>query len=421
VRDPFDAVDVKAKRIAPIVVAVLIVLVAWGVWSPSGLAAVGVILCLPLIIMLHELAHYVTARRTGMKVTEFFVGFGPRIWSVTRGETEYGIKAVPLGGYCRIVGMTNLEDIAPEDEPRTYRSKSYGAKVLVASAGSLMHFFLAFMLMFLLLAAGGDYWNRAATTTLDGVSGGAAAAGVRAGDKVVEVDGIPIDTWEQVRPALLGEDGTKHEAGDTVPFVVERDGELITTDVTLGTVTDPSTGQEVVVAGVQAGDHVPTFGVGRALIETPKRVGTVMHESVDALGKTFSPSGISDYFRTLAGTSTEDKNGDGQTGDTRFLSPAGFGKVAVDAVDSGWVAVVGLLIMINVFVGLFNLVPLLPFDGGHIAIATYEKLASIVQRRKVQVDVAKLMPLTIAVVAVLGFIFLSSLFLDISRPIANPF
>jgi membrane-associated protease RseP (regulator of RpoE activity) len=419
VRDPFDGVNVKTRRIAPIVVAVLVVLVAWGIWSPTGLAAVGVILCLPLIIMLHELAHYVTARRTGMKVTEFFVGFGPRIWSVRRGETEYGLKAVPLGGYCRIVGMTNLEDIAPEDEPRTYRSKSWSAKVLVASAGSLMHFFIAFVLMFVLLAVGGDYWNRHATTTLAAVTGGAEVAGLQAGDRIVEIDGIPIEQWEQVRPALVGDDGTKHEAGDTVSFVVERDGELRAFDVTLG--VDTSTGQEIVVAGVQADDVVPTFGVGRALLETPERVGTVMHESVNALGQTFSPSGISDYFRTLAGTSTEDKNGDGQAGDTRFLSPAGFGKVSVDAVRSGWVAVVGLLIMINVFVGLFNLVPLLPFDGGHIAIATYEKIASIVQRRRVQVDVAKLMPVTIAVVAVLGFIFLSSLFLDISRPIANPF
>jgi membrane-associated protease RseP (regulator of RpoE activity) len=419
VRDPLDAVDVKPRRIAPIIVAVLVVLVAWGIWSPTGIAAVGVILCLPLIIMLHEFAHYITARRTGMKVTEFFVGFGPRLWSVTRGETEYGLKAVPLGGYCRIVGMTNLEDIPPEDEPRTYRSKSYGAKVLVASAGSLMHFFIAFVLMFAVLAIGGDVGNRQVTTTLDAVSGGAQAAGIRAGDKIVEVDGVPIDEWTDVRTAIGGDDGTKHDAGDNVTFVVERDGELLTKSVTLG--VDNSTGQPIVIAGVRAGDFVPTLSVASAFVETPKQIVSIMHDSVDALGQTFSPSGISDYFRTLAGTSQEDKNGDGATGDTRFISPLGFGKLSYDAVQSGWIAAVGLLIAINVFVGLFNLIPLLPFDGGHIAIATYEKIASMVQRRRVQVDVAKLMPVTVAVVAVLGFIFLSSLFLDISRPVANPF
>ena len=83
------------------------------------------IVALFVMIMLHELGHFVAAKRSGMKVTEFFVGFGPRLWSFTRGETEYGVKAVPLGGYCRIIGMTNLEEVAPEDEPRAYRNKAH--------------------------------------------------------------------------------------------------------------------------------------------------------------------------------------------------------------------------------------------------------------------------------------------------------
>jgi membrane-associated protease RseP (regulator of RpoE activity) len=419
VKDPFEGTNVHTRRLAPIIVAFVVALVAWGIWSPTGLAAVGVILCLPIIIMLHEFAHYVTAKRTGMKVTEFFVGFGPRLWSVTRGETEYGLKAVPLGGYCRIVGMTNLEDIPPEEESRTYRSKSWSAKVLVASAGSLMHFFIALVLMFAVLAVAGDLANRTLTPTLAGVSAGAQAAGIKAGDTLVSVDGVRIDRWEQVREALVGKDGTKHRAGDEVTVVVDRDGTRLTKTVKLG--VDDSTGERRVIAGVLPSEIVPQPGVAGALVKAPQRVLTMMHQSVDALGQTFSPSGISDYFRTLAGTSEQDKNGDGQTGDTRFISPLGFGKLSYDAVQSGWVTAVGLLIAINVFVGLFNLVPLLPFDGGHIAIATYEKVASTVRRRRVQVDAAKLLPVTVAVIAVLGFIFLSSLFLDISRPIANPF
>jgi membrane-associated protease RseP (regulator of RpoE activity) len=103
------------------------------------------------------------------------------------------------------------------------------------------------------------------------------------------------------------------------------------------------------------------------------------------------------------------------------VSPVGFGQLANSAVKSGWVTAFGLLIAINIFVGLFNLLPLLPFDGGHIAIATYEQIASRIRRRRVQVDMAKLMPLTVGVLAVLAFIFLSSLFLDITHPVANPF
>ena len=103
---------------------------------PRAVAIVAVILALPVIIFLHELAHYATAKRSGMKVTEFFVGFGPRLWSVTKGETEYGLKAIPLGGYCKIIGMTNLDEVPPADEPRAYRSKRFVPKVVVASAGS---------------------------------------------------------------------------------------------------------------------------------------------------------------------------------------------------------------------------------------------------------------------------------------------
>ena len=112
------------------------------------------------MIMLHEFGHFVAAKRSGMKVTEFFVGFGPRLWSVTRGETEYGVKAIPLGGYCRIIGMTNLEEVEPEDEPRAYRNKRTGPKVLVAAAGPAVHFLIALVLMFAVLFFAGDYRSR---------------------------------------------------------------------------------------------------------------------------------------------------------------------------------------------------------------------------------------------------------------------
>ncbi len=96
--------------------------------------------------MLHELGHFATAKWSHMKVTEYFVGFGPRLWSIRRGETEYGVKAIPAGGYVKIPGMTNLEEIDPEDEPRTYRRKPFHNRIIVASAGSFMHFVIAFLL-----------------------------------------------------------------------------------------------------------------------------------------------------------------------------------------------------------------------------------------------------------------------------------
>jgi membrane-associated protease RseP (regulator of RpoE activity) len=340
-----------------------------------------------------------------MKVTEFFIGFGPRIWSFTRGETEYGVKALPLGGYCRIIGMTNLEEVAPEDEGRTYRSKSYPARVLVAGAGSAVHFMIAIVLMFAVLAFGSIHQP---STTIDEVikDQPAAAAGIRPGDRVQSIDGHTIRKWEDI-PKVISERG-----GQTVSFVVERDGVFRTIPVTLATQTDQ--GDKRGFAGIGPEVVKVRTSVVEAAAQTPGKVWDVGSASVGALGKMFSFSGISNYFDNIQGNQNADPN-------QRFLSPVGFGRVANQAVNDGWVTVLGLLIAINVFVGLFNLVPLLPFDGGHIAIATYERIASAFRGRRVQVDVAKLLPLTVVVIGVLGFIALSSIFLDISRPIQNPF
>jgi len=389
--------------------AAAVLLLAYGLVFPTQVAIVGVVLTLPLIIMLHEAGHFFTAKRTGMKVTEFFIGFGPRIWSIKRGETEYGVKAVLLGGYCRIIGMTNLEDVDPEDEPRAYRSKGYFARVLVAAAGPAVHFVIALVLMFSILLVAGDTRHERVLTRLDEVTVGAKDAGLRAGDRIVSIGGTRITDWRQVAAAIA-----KHKAGERVEFVVDRGGVPVAKDVKL--TQQVSNGQTRIIAGIAPSVLVPHPGFVGSLQKAPGGVIEVAHEAVSALGTIFSPSGMSKYFHVLAGT---DKNKTDQN--TRFLSPIGFATTAAHAVDAGWLAVVTLLLVINVFVGLVNLVPLLPFDGGHIAIATFEKLSSIIMRRKVQVDAAKLMPIAGAVLVLLLFIFVSSVFLDITRPVANPF
>jgi membrane-associated protease RseP (regulator of RpoE activity) len=406
VKDPITVEsEVNPRRAIFTAIAALLLIVGLLTLRPSVLGTIAVIMSFFVMIMLHELGHFVTAKRAGMKVTEFFVGFGPRIWSFRRGETEYGIKALPLGGYCRIVGMTNLEEVAPEDEDRTYRSKSYPARVVVAGAGSAVHFMIAFVLLFIVLAFGNLVQ---ATTTIGSIvpNEPAAAAGLRAGDRIQSIDGQTIRSWDDV-PAVISDRG-----GQTVRFVVQRGEVFQSFYVHLATEDDQGTKRGFAGIGTQT-KRVNT-SIGDALVDTPGKIWEVTHVSASALGKMFSFSGISNYFDTLQG----DKNANS---DQRFISPVGFGRVANQAVNDGWVTVLGLLIAINVFVGLFNLVPLLPFDGGHIAIATYERVATAVRGRRVQVDVAKLMPLTVAVIGVLGFIALSSLFLDISHPIQNPF
>jgi membrane-associated protease RseP (regulator of RpoE activity) len=409
VRDPFEQVSVRSRKAGTYTAVGALLLFVYALMFPTQVAVVAVILTLPFIIMLHEAAHFFAAKRSGMKVTEFFVGFGPRIWSFTRGETEYGVKAVILGGYCKIIGMTNLEEVAPEDEERAYRSKGYLSRVFVAVAGPAVHFAIALVLMFAILFVAGDLRHERALTRLDAVTLGAKQAGIVPGDTVVSIDGKPITEWEQVSGVIA-----KHDPGDQIQIVVERNGEQIAKKVTLTGQTVE--GQKAVLAGISATVVVPHPGFFKALAMTPGGVVSIGHDAVDALGQIFSPSGISKYMHVLSGSDKSQS-----ANQERFLSPVGFAQVASHAVAAGWVAVAGLLLVINVFIGLINLVPLLPFDGGYIAIATYEQIASTVTRRRIRVDAAKLMPIAGAVLVVLMFIFVSSLFLDITHPVANPF
>ena len=212
------------------VVALIGVLGLFNIWWL--VFVVGVLIA----IFLHELGHFMTARWTGMKATQFFIGFGPRLWSFRKGETEYGVRALPLGAFVRIIGMNNMDEVPPEDEPRTYRSKSYPRRMLVISAGSLMHMLIAIVLLFTVYAIDGEI------TPTDGVevrqvlvASPAAAAGLRADDVVVAIDGEQLH-----EPDDLGTIVQASRPGDTLDFVVVRDGARITLPVVIAANADQS-------------------------------------------------------------------------------------------------------------------------------------------------------------------------------------
>ena len=217
-KDPLgEAPPVETRKAVTGGVLFVLALVALVVIRPSTAVTVAIIVGLILTIMLHEWGHYIAAKRSGMKVTEFFLGFGPRIWSFRRGETEYGVKAIPAGGYVRIVGMTNLEEVDPEDEARTYRQATTGKRLITVLAGIIVNLVLALVLIFAILVARGP---EDISTKLESVSASspAAAAGFRAGDKIVAIDGHRITTWDEVGAAI-----TPHR-GDALLFTVVRDG-----------------------------------------------------------------------------------------------------------------------------------------------------------------------------------------------------
>ncbi|MGH9283294.1 MAG: M50 family metallopeptidase, partial [Acidimicrobiales bacterium] len=362
------------------------------------------------------------AKWAGMKVTEYFLGFGPRLWSIRKGETEYGVKAIPAGGYVKIIGMSNLDKVDPADEDRTYRQKPYWRRLSVAVAGSTVHFILAYLLLFSIFAVVGlenlDDPNLEVGTIsrLEAGPSPAQQAGFEVGDRLVAMDGDRIEQWEDIPPYIW------ERPGEQIRFTVDRDGRQV-----------ELTARPVDLSKVRIGDGMPlsaepkgfvgigpTFPVERyGLLESAGKsftgLGRATTDTLKALGSIFSPQGASSYGRQLAG-----REGDPEEGDPRFLSPVGFVRVASQAADTGVREVLALLLSINVFVGVFNMIPLLPLDGGHVAIATYEKLRSRKGRRH-YADVAKAMPIYYMVFLLILFLGMSSLYLDIVRPIANPF
>jgi membrane-associated protease RseP (regulator of RpoE activity) len=402
-------------------------LAALGIFA--GWMYVWVILGVVVMIFLHELGHYLTAKWSGMKVTEFFISFGPRIWSFRRGETEYGLKAIPAGAYVRIVGMNNLDEVDPADEPRTYRQQSFPKRLLVVSAGSIMHFIQAWILLVLAIGVfgvpGGTVTDRASEAwDVEQVSpdSAAAAAGFEEGDRIVAVNGEQVSSFDTDNMSTVIR---QHDVGDEVAFTVERDGRERVLDAELrarprsegGDVGSPFLG--VGTSNVFDTDPV---GLGEAVLRSPGEMAGFVGDNVAAIGSLFSPSGLGDYAENVSngGEGSSQPSGGGSSASedesNRVVSIVGAVRLAAEVSEQGIGSLLVFFFGINVFIGLINMVPLPPLDGGHAAVAIYERIRSR-RGRRYQVDMAKLLPLTYVVVLGLTLLGVTALYLDVVNPI----
>jgi membrane-associated protease RseP (regulator of RpoE activity) len=377
-------------------------------------------------VMLHESGHFVAAKRFGMKCTQYFVGFGPTLWSTFRGETEYGIKALPLGGFVKITGMTSMEDVDPQDEPRSFRRHPGWQRLIVLGAGSFMHFVLAFFLIFgLALGIGIENDNttqlgtvttcvpatRAALVndapcTASDARSPAAIAGLKVGDTVTAFDGVKVANWTQLENVIK-----TAKAGQEVTFQVDRAGKPLTLHTRLANV--PGWGSYLGVAATTVFQSASPLG---AIKYAGTGFSQTVTGSVSALGSI--PAAIPKLF-------AKDR---AQTAAGNVTSVVGAARDTGEAVAAnvGWeykVTFVLLLIAsLNIFVGLFNLVPLLPMDGGHIAVVIWERVRAWFARLRHRadpglVDYRKLVPVSFGVFMVL-IVFASLLILaDIVNPV----
>lgn len=408
-KDPLETAledsDVKVDRgiATKILIAVIIGLITLAVFKPGARIPLAIVAGIILMVMLHEAGHYWAAKKSGMKVTEFFLGFGPRLWSFQRGETEYGVKALPLGGYVRIIGMNNTEEVDPVDEPRTYRQGRYRNRLMVVLAGVTVNFIIAFLLFGAVLVGHG---LAAPSTTVYSVSPDTAAhvAGLQRGDTILAVAGQKVGSWDELKSAI------EARADQDTTFTVERDGQTVELTAVVGS----RDGQGFL--GVSPDSQFEKVGVLEAF---PKTLTTMKDMTVgtgEALGRLFSPSGVTQYSKNF----TSEAPKAGSTADLeRPRSLIGIVDQGSTIVDNNVWALMWLLGGISLILALFNLIPLPPFDGGHAAIVVYEWAASKITHRKVEVDARKLLPVAAIVLALLVTLSLSAMFLDIRQAVGQ--
>ena len=392
-------------------------------------------------VALHECGHMWVARATGMKVRRYFVGFGPTLWSTMRpnklGSTEYGVKAIPLGGFCDIAGMTSVDTMRPEDEPYAMYKQKTWKRVAVLFAGPAMNFIIGLVLVYGIAIVWGLPNLHPPTTAIVGETscvktevtkgelgtctgtGPAALAGIKAGDVVVKVGSTPVATFQDMVTEV------RKSSGPT-PFVIERteDGKTTTVD----TVVDVTTTKRW-VAPVGGGEATGPSDVGSIGIAAAQ-FGPTHYNPLSAVPGTFAFSGdlAVELGKSMAAIPSKvgalvHAIGGGERDPETPISVVGASIIGGDTVDHGvWVAFWFFLAQLNFVLGAINLVPLLPFDGGHIAVAIYEKIRNMFRSIRgvmpaAPVDYTKLMPATYVILAVVVGYMALTVTADLVNPI----
>lgn len=426
---------------------------------PYLIGVVIIVLGLALSIGLHELGHFLPAKRFGVQVSEFFIGFGKKLWSKQKGETEYGVKLIPLGGYVRMHGMypdqieretdelehdgvdahTALARAEADDSRSFYRLKTW-QKLTVMFGGPFMNLLLAVVFYAILLVGFGtaQYSTKVGSVSeclvsatsgqtecasTDPVAPGR-AAGLQAGDVIVAIDDQKITDWTQIQTAF------NSAPGQALPVVVERDGETqaltITPVLTERYVIDEAGQAKKNAAGEPVTEEVGMVGISPAIENVRQPITAVIPAVADNVGQVANmilhlPQRMIDIFNAAFGSEERDANGP--------ISVLGVGRVAGEIASQDTIpivakaqAMIGLLASLNVALFVFNLIPLMPLDGGHMIAAIYEAVRRKFAKLRGKpdpgpVNASKLMPLTYVVVAVFGAMSLLLIYADIVKPV----
>ncbi|OFP65421.1 signaling protein [Corynebacterium sp. HMSC074C01] len=383
-----------------------------------------------ITVALHEAGHMFTARAFGMRVRRYFIGFGPRVASFTRGHTEYGLAAFPVGGFCDIAGMTAQDEfLTEEEEPYAMYKKPAWQRIIVLAGGITVNLLLGFIILLIIAMTTGlpnpdadvrprvgevsCAVNQNAEGELEPCQGlgPAGEAGVEPGDIVVALNGETMDSFAQLRDTVM------NYPGDTVTLTVERDSEPRDFDITLATVTRLNAEGQLVKVGAigmtnQIIDIRETYSFVDAFPATARYSGYALNATVQGIAQ--FPAKIPGVVASIFGQE-RDVNGP--------MSVVGASRVGGELVErSLWSTFFMMLATLNFFLALFNLIPLPPFDGGHIAVIIYEKIRDALRRLmgkepKGPADYTKLMPVTYVLAFVLMAVGALIMIADVVNPI----
>ena len=367
------------------------------------LAIVGFLaLILLVVIPIHEFGHLLVARRFGFKVQEYFVGFGTKLWSTKRGETEYGIKAIPAGGYVKIAGMNPYETVPAHDVARAYGSKPIRQRALVILAGPLSHVLVGGLLYFTLFVTYGDTNTELVVVgevapTLDGSSSPALEAGLQVGDVVTRVGDLEAPT-----PDSLGRFVTRYaedHPGEPLAYVIQRDGRSLTLEIVPRLVTEDEVTRGRIGFTLGAED----LSILGSVVESAEWVGRAAWNSVTTIPKVFTV-GVGRTFSVLF--TDEPRRDDDVT------SLVGVSRQIGGAGERGdWALFLNFAAYVTIFIGVVNLIPLPPLDGGHLMLLAWEKVTGR------QADYRRLVPVSAAVIVFLSVFAIATVFLDITEPL----
>ncbi|MEI6620557.1 MAG: site-2 protease family protein [Actinomycetes bacterium] len=426
----------------------------------STIGIIAFIIAILFSIGWHELGHLLAAKKCGVKVTEYMIGFGPRLWSTTKGDTEYGVKAIPFGGYIRMIGMfppgadgkvktsstsrvgalidearkqSQEEVLSDEDDRRTFYRLPVRQKLLVMLAGPVMNLILAFILFAIVLVGFGTPGETmsvsavakcvpAATATSSDCPAGAipspaAEAGLKVGDTVVALNGKPVESWSAFSTAV------RSSPAGPATVTVQRNGQQVVLN------TDIRVVDRAVVKDGQVTDQIAPqgfFGMSperelqpQSIWSVPQQMWTLTMRTAAAM--VAIPSKLSGVAQAAFAGEARDPNGPvGMVGVTRISGEV----AAAEAIPTSWkiAQLLGMVASLNLFLCLFNLIPLLPLDGGHAAGAVWEGIRRQIAKWRHRpdpgyVDVARALPVAYAVAFLLIGMSGLLLYADVVNPI----